>query len=99
MLDKKSYKLLKQLYKVGELNLNTVYGEGFSSETKNKVNELTLLSNLDFIQNNDKVIRITPLGRGFVEQKKNNFRLFIFPYIITTLIAIASILATILSSK
>jgi hypothetical protein len=99
MLDKKSYKILKKLYKIG----STTDIKALAYENNEIINDnVTYLITLNFIEmhqfNSKKNIgykdakyKITVLGMAYIEQRRHNFWLFLIPYCITTLIAIAAL--------
>lgn len=109
MLDKKSYKLLKTLYKADHLTyaeIDKVLKMNTPESQLNKYSQNLLRGKLidqHFVSiddNGDYVydgFEINLAGRAYVEDKRYKFWSFFFPYVITTLIAIMSLLSTIIS--
>lgn len=95
-MDKDTYKILKWFYsqkiisissvvydeRLRYLMMNNFIENNCSSKTQNEYGEPIYNS-----------YKITITGNAYVEQKRRNFWGFILPYAITTLLAIASIIA------
>lgn len=110
MLDKMSYKLLRKLYKTGYLLFAEVRKITKHKDVSciDPVSSFLLQTNLatlhmtgeisdDGEQINDGYA-ITMYGRAYIEQRRHNFLMFLLPYAITTLIALASLTGTIASN-
>lgn len=106
MTDNKTYKLLKEIYKVGTMTqdeVNTFTGHK-SLHTLSQA-ALFLMSDrlIEFLQQNSMkdengnwkedpgYFRITILGRAYVEQRRRDLFSFWVPYTITTVIALAGL--------
>ena len=94
-MDKDTYKLLKKLYKIDSANIKDLAeDENFQYllEKKYFVYTNTFIRD-EYGDKESEGVKITIEGKSYVEQKRRNFWGFILPYAITTLIAIASLLA------
>lgn len=107
MTDKKTYKLLKKMYKAETMTQNevTVFTKHSNPNTLNRITSFLLTDKLiEYIQESYEkdengtykegagYYRITILGRAYVEQRRRNLLSFLIPYSITTLIALAGLL-------
>lgn len=110
LIDKKSYKLLKHLYKEDKLDEEEVnkITEHTSEKISNSYASLLLQNHLiekrtvgDYIDEKNEIkdgkcyYKITLSGRYFIEEKRKNLFMFWFPYIITTALAIATLIVAI----
>lgn len=107
MLDKKSYKLLKALYKVEYLSYRQIDKITHSATPENGLNNTAVhLSSKQLIWRHyvDKDNEGTPIydgyaispdGRAYVEEHRRQLLVFILPYGITTFIALLSLFTTI----
>lgn len=111
MFDKVTYKLLKRLYRCGEMTESDVNaityqpppGAGnkhISFLMENHLVECDCIgqkidSNFHAIKEGITVYTISLKGRAFVEQRRRNFLDFLIPYAITTFIAILSLISVI----
>jgi hypothetical protein len=94
-MDKDTYKLLKWFYSNKVISVHSVIQD----------ERLHYLMKNNFVENNScntqdeygepiyDSYKITITGNAYVEQKRHNFWGFILPYAITTLLAVASIIA------
>lgn len=100
MLDKASYKILKNLYKQNNLTLRDVGEIDNDGKKVNPPKEIRSLNTAGFISattdekdcSHKTGYEITPSGRAYVEQHRRNTWNFWIPYLITTLIALASLI-------
>ena len=107
MLDKKSYVLLKELYKVEYLNNEQIEQITHSHTQPNELDETALylsrkhliFRHYDKTDNNGNHLydgyTINSDGRAYIEERRKSFLLFILPYGITTLIALLSLFTSI----
>lgn len=110
MIDNRTYKLLKTLYRRGKLTLNEVGELTKYDERKRPSPSISALTKSHFIAtwNGDKTIndlgdkewlgfQITIDGRAYIEQEQRTRLNFWLPYAITTGIAVLSLITSILS--
>lgn len=93
MLESKSYKLLTTLYKKDAISLDDVVKfTGVSVGYHNPYMEYLISDGLADIANKGKepTLKITLKGRAHVEAQRRNTAGFWIPYTITTIIAVAS---------
>ena len=107
MIDKKSYKLLKHLYKNEYLSNEQIDAITHTQTPKQGLNNTAIyLSNKRFIlrhyvstdSEGNPIYdgyEINGDGRAYVEERRNRFLMFILPYGITTFIALLSLFTTI----
>lgn len=107
MVDKSSYRLLKKLYREGEMTAEDVWSfVGHKDGTSRFCPQTSSLMRTKMIGSRDEVISddgmkatryffITLDGMAFVENRRSGIRNFWIPYAITTAIAIASLLVSI----
>ena len=109
MIDKKSYKALKLLYRKGEM-LGETLDEITEHKDPNRDNPIIAALLIDKLiamvsrggsidkeggfTNPTIYYRITIAGRAYVEQRRRDLRNFWAPYLITTLIALLSLIAS-----
>ncbi len=110
MLDKKSYKLLKALYKSNSLTYDEIDRVLNVKTPNSKINEYALnlsrykLINLHFLGYDElgnslhDGYEINLEGRGYVENQRRQFLGFLLPYTITTFIALLSLVTTIMTN-
>lgn len=110
MMDKKSYRLLKKLYKASHFSYESVAKrtDHPNGNTSDPVTEYLVKNHLIALHSTGKIselgevmhdgYEITIEGRAYVEQKRRDFLTFFLPYTITTLIALLSLVATIASN-
>lgn len=110
MLDKKSYKLLKSMYKHDYLTYKEIDDVTKITTPESSLNEYSQnLSRKNLID--PHYFRTTETGdleydgyeinlegRAFVEDKRRQFWSFFFPYVITTFIAFLSLITTIMTN-
>ena len=107
VLDNKSYKLLKKLYKKKKLNFEQAEKITHHNESKSSSKYISSLSKSHFITNwySDEIINdigdmkqegysITLEGEAYVEQRRRDRRMFWVPYLITTAIALLSLITS-----
>lgn len=105
MLDRATYKLLKALYKKGELSVaeaSKITGIDESAAIGTHASHLRAIQLISEVYEpcaNDRThdeklvsFKITFAGRAYVEQRHRDLRNFWIPYAITTLIAILSLI-------
>ena len=108
MLDKKAYKLLDLFYKKDRLTFDEIQAETNEEERESSSLCVSALCSEKFISTwessgsiNDVgdhkqfVYEITYAGRAYVDQRRRDGRNFWVPYLITTLIAISSLIVSI----
>lgn len=111
MFDKVTYKLLKQLYRRGEMTEQEVNSitcppePGYGNKhvlflAENNLIECKRIgekmdSSFHTIEEGVTVYAINLKGRAFVEQKQRDFLVFLIPYAITTFIALLSLVGVI----
>ncbi len=111
MLDKKSYRVLKLLYRRGRCSFEDIQSITGHNEISSSSEYIRLLGSLGFISKweSDDLIdiegykeykplgySITIQGIAYVESVRRNGRNFWIPYTITTVIALMSLLDTLL---
>lgn len=108
MLDKKAYKLLDLFYKKDRLTFDEIQAETHEEERESSSLCISALCSEKFISTwessgsiNDVGdhrqfgYEITYAGRAYVDQRRRDGRNFWVPYLITTLIAISSLIVSI----
>lgn len=108
MLDKKAYKLLVLFYKKDRLTFDEIQAETHEEERESSSLCVSALCSEKFISTweSSKSINdvgdhkqfgyeITYAGRAYVDQRRRDGRNFWVPYLITTLIAISSLIVSI----
>lgn len=108
MLDKKAYKLLALFYKKDRLTFDEIQAETHEEERESSSLCVSALCSEKFISTwessgsiNDVGdhkqfgYEITYAGRAYVDQRRRDGRNFWVPYLITTLIAISSLIVSI----
>lgn len=108
MLDKKAYKLLDLFYKKDRLTFDEIQAETHEEERESSSLRISALCSEKFISTwessgsiNDVGdhkqfgYEITYAGRAYVDQRRRDGRNFWVPYLITTLIAISSLIVSI----
>lgn len=108
MLDKKAYKLLGLFYKKDRLTFEEIQSETHEEERESSSLCVSALCSEKFISTwessesmNDVGdhkqfgYEITYAGRAYVDQRRRDGRNFWVPYLITTLIAISSLIVSI----
>lgn len=100
MLDRKSFKLLKKLKK-SILNIEEI--KAFLKESEyqkytNRLNELKFTTSVTEYINGELIgYTISLDGHAYLEERCRRFWGFVLPYAITTLIAIASVVISIIA--
>ena len=108
MLDKKAYSLLSVFYKKGKLSFDEIREKTNVDETKDRSQYISALCSEHFIaswgssESINEVgdhkqfgYEITYAGRAYVDQRRRDGRNFWIPYLITTLVAISSLIVSI----
>ena len=108
MLDKKAYKLLDLLYKKDRLTFDEIQSETHEEEKASSSLCVSALCSEKFIsawESSESIndvgdhkqfgYEITYAGRAYVDQRRRDGRNFWVPYLITTLIAISSLIVSI----
>lgn len=108
MLDKKAYKLLTIFYKKDRLTFDEIQSETHKEESESNSSYVSALCSEKFIctwESNESInevgdhkqfgYEITYAGRAYVDQRRRDGRNFWVPYLITTLIAISSLIVSI----
>jgi len=108
MLDKKAYKLLTIFYKKDRLTFDEIQSETHEEERESSSLCVSALCSEKFISTwessgsiNDVGdhkqfgYEITYAGRAYVDQRRRDGRNFWVPYLVTTLIAISSLIVSI----
>ena len=108
MLDKKAYKLLDLLYKKDRLTFDESQSETHEEEKASSSLCVSALCSEKFIstwESSESIndvgdhrqfgYEITYAGRAYVDQRRRDGRNFWVPYLITTLIAISSLIVSI----
>lgn len=108
MLDKRAYKLLSIFYKKGRLSFDEIQAETNVDERKSRSQYISALCSDRFIvswETSESIndvgdhkqfgYEITYAGRAYVDQRRRDGRNFWVPYLITTLIAISSLIVSI----
>lgn len=111
MFDKVTYKLLKKLYRYGEITEKEVNAITYQPEPGCGNKHISLLlenhlieqkrigqkfdSKYHTLEEGITVYAINLKGRAFVEQKRRDFLGFLIPYAITTFIALLSLVGVI----
>lgn len=103
MIDRSSYRLLKKLYREKEMVAEDAWSfVGHKDGLARQCPQISALLSAKFIQGVDRVVNadlmkasryfsITIAGMAFVEQRRRDGRNFWVPYVITTILAIASL--------
>lgn len=107
MLDNRSYKLLKKFYREKKLTFEQIQKITDHEESKTSSKYISSLTTSHFITNwnTDEIINdvgdtkhegycITLEGEAYVEQRRRDRRLFWVPYLITTSIALLSLITS-----
>ncbi len=107
MLDNRSYKLLKRFYRKKKLNFEQIQKITKHDESKTSSKYISSLTTSHFITywNADEIINdvgdtkqegycITLDGEAYVEQRRRDRKMFWVPYLITTAIALLSLIAS-----
>lgn len=107
MIDKKSYTLLKALYKAEYLSLKQIDAITHTLTPPNSLNKTALylskkkLILRHYLEKDDRGVpvydgyEINSEGRAYVEEQRNKFLMFVLPYGITTFIALLSLFTSI----
>lgn len=108
MLDKKAYKLLVLFYKKDRLTFDEIQAETHEEERESGSLCVSALCSEKFIstwESSESIndvgdhkqfgYEITYAGRAYVDQRRRDGRNFWVPYLITTLIAISSLIVSI----
>jgi hypothetical protein len=108
MLDKKAYKLLVLFYKKDRLTFDEIQAETHEEERESSSLCVSALCSEKFIstwESSESIndvgdhkqfgYEITYAGRAYVDQRRRDGRNFWVPYLITTLIAISSLIVSI----
>lgn len=108
MLDKKAYKLLVLFYKKDRLTFDEIQAETHEEERESSSLCVSALCSGKFIstwESSESIndvgdhkqfgYEITYAGRAYVDQRRRDGRNFWVPYLITTLIAISSLIVSI----
>ena len=107
MLDNRSYKLLKKFYRKKKLTFEQIQKITDHNESETPSKHISALATSHFITcwNTDEIINgvgdpkqegycITLDGESYVEQRRRDRRLFWVPYLITTAIALLSLITS-----
>ena len=108
MLDKKAYKLLVLFYKKDRLTFDEIQAETHEEERESSSLCVSALCSEKFIstwESSESIndvgdhkqfgYEITYAGRAYVDQRRRDGRNFWIPYLITTLVAISSLIVSI----
>lgn len=108
MLDKKAYKLLNLFYKKDRLTFDEIQSKTHEEERESSSLCVSALCSEKFIstwESSESInnvgdhkqfgYEITYAGRAYVDQRRRDGRSFWVPYLITTLIAISSLIVSI----
>ena len=112
MLDSKTYELLVKIYSKGQLPVDdicTVTGENAADRSNRHVACLLTRGFIEALEESCKVdgvpdskllgYKITLSGCAYVEQRRRDLRNFWIPYVITTLIALLSLVVAIMALR
>lgn len=108
MLDKKAYSLLSTFYKKGKLSFDEIREKTNVDEKKERSQYISALCSERFIaswESSESInevgdhkqfgYEITYAGRAYVDQRRRDGQNFWIPYLITTLVAISSLILSI----
>lgn len=105
MIDKSSYKLLKKLYRKGELTITEAWavvghadGDTRLCPQVSALMAERLVAVTDYADENERYVSITVAGRAVIEQRRRDGRIFWVPYLITTFVALASLAVSLFSA-
>ena len=111
MFDKTTYKLLKALYKKGQLSIEEVSAITEEREEDSPSQYIAALLNAKYISYATQILtdggiksektvgyKIDIGGRAYVEQRRRDGRNFWLPYAITTFIAVLSLIVALIQS-
>lgn len=109
MLDKKAYKLLSIFYRKGRLSFDEIQAETNGDEKGSRSQYISALCSERFIaswESSESIndvgdhkqfgYEITYAGRAYVDQRRRDGRNFWIPYLITTLVAVSSLIVSII---